>query len=90
MVSNQQITGNAQGFYDLNFPISNSAHTGQWTALVYTDPKKDPIGMITFAVEDFVPSRLLVSLKSEKIQVVPAEVFVINANAKCTHLALMG
>ena len=82
VVSNQQITGNAQGFYDLTFPIANSAHTGQWTALVYTDPKKDPIGMITFAVEDFVPSRLLVSLKSEKIQVVPAEVFVINANAK--------
>eukprot|EP01037_Dinobryon_pediforme_P011332 gene11332-11420_t len=56
--------------------------TTKTSETVYTDPKKDPIGMITFAVEDFVPSRLLVSLKSEKIQVVPAEVFVINANAK--------
>ncbi|MBY0463187.1 MAG: hypothetical protein K2Q34_08405, partial [Alphaproteobacteria bacterium] len=82
VVSNQQITGNTLGFYDLTFPISSSAHTGQWTALVYTDPKKDPIGKLTFAVEDFVPSRLLVSLKSEKTQVAPSESFVINASAK--------
>ncbi|MBY0280557.1 MAG: alpha-2-macroglobulin family protein [Alphaproteobacteria bacterium] len=82
VVSTQQITGNAQGFYDLIFPLSSSAHTGQWTALVYTDPKKDPIGTLTFSVEDFVPSRLLVSLKSEKTQVAPSEPFAINANAK--------
>lgn len=82
IISNQQVTGNEQGFYDLTFPLSSSAHTGQWTALAYTDPKKEPIGKLTFAVEDFVPSRLLVSLKSEKTAITPLEPFVINANAK--------
>lgn len=57
--------GNALGFYEVTVPISNAARTGQWTVYAYTDVKKDPIGTLNFSVEDFVPSRILVSLKTD-------------------------
>ena len=57
------LTGNAHGYYELTLPLSPSARTGQWTVQVFADPKADPIGQVQFAVEDFVPTRLLVSAK---------------------------
>ncbi|MBX9804138.1 MAG: alpha-2-macroglobulin family protein [Alphaproteobacteria bacterium] len=58
------VVGNAHGYYDLNLPLSPSARTGQWTVQVFVDPKGEPIGETKFSVEDFVPTRLLVTLKS--------------------------
>jgi uncharacterized protein YfaS (alpha-2-macroglobulin family) len=60
----QTLTGNAQGFYEWQLPLSPSSRTGQWSVQVFIDPKKDPIGHTKFSVEDFVPTRLLVTLKS--------------------------
>ncbi len=60
------LTGNDLGFYELALPLSGSARTGQWTVLAYADVKKDAIGRATFAVEDFVPSRILIQMKSDK------------------------
>lgn len=59
-------TGNEVGFYEKEVPLSSSARTGRWSILCYTDVKKDPIGRLNFAVEDFVPSRILVKLESDK------------------------
>jgi uncharacterized protein YfaS (alpha-2-macroglobulin family) len=60
----ETLTGNAHGFYELTLPLSPSSRTGQWTVQVFADPKADPIGQVRFSVEDFVPTRLLVTLKS--------------------------
>lgn len=65
-VSRQVINGSAFGFYEYAIPLNESTRTGQWTVLAFADVKKDPIGRVNFSVEDFVPSRIVVKLKSEK------------------------
>lgn len=64
VVQTETLAGNAHGYYELNTPLSPSSRTGQWTVQVFADPKADPIGQTQFSVEDFVPTRLLVTLKS--------------------------
>lgn len=72
-VSEQTLVGNKLGFYELSLPLISSAKTGLWTILAYSDPKKDPIGRASFLVEDFVPSRILVSLKTKDTAIIPKE-----------------
>lgn len=67
----QTLSGNAHGFYELILPLSPSSRTGQWAVQVFADPKADAIGQVHFSVEDFVPTRLLVTLKS------PESLFVL-------------
>ena len=54
--------GQAGGFH-LTVPISASARTGTWSAYAYLDPAGQPVGSITFLVEEVVPARIEVSLK---------------------------
>lgn len=65
-VASHVLTGSDLGYYELPFALSSSTRTGQWTVLAYADPKKDPIGRVNFAVQDFVPSRVLVQLKANE------------------------
>lgn len=74
--------GNKLGFYELTLPIASSARTGQWTLLAYTDIKKDPIGTLNFSVEDFVPSRVLVSLKSESKFLTPDQPITVQVEGR--------
>ena len=66
VVQSVTLTGSDLGFYELSIPLSGASRTGQWTVLAFADVKKNPIGRATFSVEDFVPSRILVQLKSDK------------------------
>ncbi|MGI9405887.1 MAG: alpha-2-macroglobulin family protein, partial [Hyphomicrobiaceae bacterium] len=43
--------------------LASTAMTGTWRARLYTDPKADPVGDVSFLVEDFVPERLSMTLR---------------------------
>lgn len=61
----QQVTDQGGGSYSLDVPLADSAYTGTWTAEAYVDPKGQAIGSTVFQVEDFVPARIRVDLKTE-------------------------
>jgi len=63
--------GNGGRVYD--FALAASAMTGTWRARVYGDPKADPIGEVSFLVEDFVPERLEMDLKPVSKVLVPGK-----------------
>jgi len=60
-----QVADQGGGAYSLDVPLSDSAYTGSWTAEAYVDPKGQAIGSTTFQVEDFVPARIRVELKTD-------------------------
>lgn len=51
--------------YQSDIALPRSAPTGRWTALMYTDPKAKPVAEMAFSVEDFVPERLDLTLKTD-------------------------
>lgn len=81
-VGRYTLKGNAVGFYELEIPLSSVTRTGQWTVVAYVDPKKPPVGQMQFAVEDFVPSRMLVSLKGDKNLLTPKQPVQVTASAR--------
>lgn len=78
-VGRYTVKGNRLGFYELTIPLSTAARTGQWTVLAYLDPKKPAIGEVHFSVEDFVPSRMLVSLKAAQPLLTPKNAIEVTA-----------
>jgi hypothetical protein len=81
-VGRYTLKGNEVGFYELEIPLSSSTRTGQWTVVAYIDPKKPPVGQVQFAVEDFVPSRMLVSLKEDKKLLTPKQPVQVTVSAR--------
>ncbi|MGO4728674.1 MULTISPECIES: MG2 domain-containing protein [unclassified Inquilinus] len=61
----QQVSDAGGGSYSLAVPLADSAYTGTWTAEAYVDPKGQAIGSTSFQVEDFVPARIRVDLKTD-------------------------
>lgn len=52
----------AQGYAAANILLPRSAPRGRWTAIVQADGVDEPVGKITFGVEDFAPQRLAVEI----------------------------
>lgn len=52
----------AQGYAAANVVLPRSAPRGRWTAIVQADGVEDPVGKVTFGVEDFAPQRLAVEI----------------------------
>jgi len=50
------------GAYETSLDLARSAPTGRWQAELRVDPDADPVATLAFAVEDFVPERLDLSL----------------------------
>lgn len=82
VVQTETLTGNAHGYYELSMPLSTSSRTGQWTVQVFVDPKAEPIGQVQFSVEDFVPTRLLVTLKSSDPLIVLGKTLPIDVEGR--------
>ncbi|WP_088157545.1 alpha-2-macroglobulin [Inquilinus limosus] len=61
----QQATDQGGGSYSIDVPLADSAYTGTWIAEAYVDPKGQAIGSTPFQVEDFVPARIRVDLKTD-------------------------
>jgi len=52
----------AQGYAAANIVLPAGAPRGRWTAIVQADGVDDPVGKVTFGVEDFAPQRLAVDV----------------------------
>lgn len=52
----------AQGYAAANIVLPASAPRGRWTAIVQADGVDEPVGKVTFGVEDFAPQRLAVEI----------------------------
>lgn len=59
------LTDGGAGGYEATLPISATAQTGNWTAAGYLDPAGKPVGTLVFQVEEVVPARIEVALKSD-------------------------
>lgn len=78
----QQVSDQGGGSYSLDVPLADSAYTGTWTAEAYVDPKGQAIGSTAFQVEDFVPARIRVDLKTEAKDLRVAKPAVVTIDAQ--------
>ncbi|NKM69799.1 alpha-2-macroglobulin family protein [Rhizobium laguerreae] len=59
------------GGYTVDFPTQENAMRGTWTMNIYTDPKASAIATKSFLVDDFVPDRTEMEIKTEAKEVGP-------------------
>lgn len=74
--------GPALGGYHTRIPMPLNARTGVWTVKAYIDPKGEPVGQISFQVEDFVPQRLKLELSSTAPVLKPGEPVRVDINGR--------
>ncbi|MFO1372695.1 MAG: MG2 domain-containing protein [Candidatus Competibacteraceae bacterium] len=72
----------ALGGYHVRVPLALNARTGAWTVKAYTDPKGDPVGQVSFQVEDFVPQRLKLELNAAAPVLKPGEATTVNISGR--------
>jgi uncharacterized protein YfaS (alpha-2-macroglobulin family) len=72
---------NAEGSFEISFQLPDYAQTGGYIAEVYTGSKQ-LIGTYRFSVEEFVPDKIRVTLKSDKKSTIPGETVSINVDAE--------
>ena len=72
----------ALGGYHVQLPLALNARTGTWTVKAYADPKGEPVGQVSFQVEDFVPQRLKLELSSPASVLKPGEPAVVDINGR--------
>jgi uncharacterized protein YfaS (alpha-2-macroglobulin family) len=64
-------TDSRLGGHAVDLPLQTNAMRGTWTMQVLTDPKGKPVSEKPFQVDDFVPDRLALDLKSTAEAVTP-------------------
>lgn len=64
IVTQTTLQSNRVGHSSLDLPLLPQARTGKWEITVHLNPNESPIGRAAFQVEDFVPVRLLIRLKT--------------------------
>ncbi|MBS1226004.1 MAG: hypothetical protein H6R24_2682, partial [Proteobacteria bacterium] len=72
----------ALGGYHVQLPLALNARTGTWTVKAYADPKGEPVGQVSFQVEDFVPQRLKLELSSPAPVLKPGEPVIVDINGR--------
>ncbi|NJM13200.1 MAG: alpha-2-macroglobulin, partial [Synechococcaceae cyanobacterium SM1_2_3] len=72
----------ALGGYHVQLPLALNARTGTWTVKAYADPKGEPVGQVSFQVEDFVPQRLKLELSSAALALKPGEPATVDINGR--------
>lgn len=72
---------NSEGSFEISFQLPVYAQTGGYIAEVYTGSKQ-LIGTYRFSVEEFVPDKIRVILKSDKKTTIPGETVSINVDAE--------
>jgi uncharacterized protein YfaS (alpha-2-macroglobulin family) len=78
----EQASDQGGGSYSIDVPLADSAYTGTWTAEAFVDPKGQAIGSTPFQVEDFVPARIRVDLKTDAKDVRVAKPAVVAIDAQ--------
>ncbi|MGH6931287.1 MAG: MG2 domain-containing protein [Dongiaceae bacterium] len=64
LASEQMFNADRGGGYHIPLPISDAALTGNWNVYAHIDPKGPAVGSTSFLVEDVVPARIEVKVKS--------------------------
>ena len=72
---------NEQGSFELSFTLPEFAQTGGYSADVYTGDKQ-LIGSYKFSVEEFVPDKIRVNVKSDKEKTKPGDKVKIDVAAE--------
>ncbi|MBE0571367.1 MAG: alpha-2-macroglobulin family protein, partial [Ignavibacteriaceae bacterium] len=72
---------NEQGSFELSFTLPEFAQTGGYSADVYTGDKQ-LIGSYKFSVEEFVPDKIRVNVKSDKAKTKPGDKVNIDVSAE--------
>ena len=72
---------NSQGSFELTFTLPEYAQTGSYSADVYTGSKQ-LIGSYKFKVEEFVPDKIRVNVKSDKDKTEPGDKITIDVAAE--------
>jgi len=62
--------------------MPKSARRGRWTVTAHLDPKAPPVGRVEFAIEDFVPEKLKVSVRSATALLSASEAAAIDVAAE--------
>ncbi|MDM9620635.1 alpha-2-macroglobulin family protein [Rhizobium sp. S96] len=70
------------GGYTIDFAVQDNAMRGTWTMNVHTDPKGSPIATKSFLVDDFVPDRTDMEIKTEAKVIGPDTPATINISGK--------
>ncbi|MGO7038434.1 MG2 domain-containing protein [Rhizobium acaciae] len=70
------------GGYTVDFPTQENAMRGTWTMNIYTDPKGSAIATKSFLVDDFVPDRTDMEIKTEAKEVGPDTPATITVSGK--------
>lgn len=70
------------GGYAIDLPVQENAMRGTWTMNIHTDPKGSPIATKTFLVDDFVPDRTDMEIKTEAKVIGPETSATINISGK--------
>ncbi|MBY5409702.1 hypothetical protein HFO98_14735 [Rhizobium leguminosarum] len=70
------------GGYTVDFPTQETAMRGTWTMNIYTDPKGSAIATKSFLVDDFVPDRTDMQIKTEAKEVGPDTPATITVSGK--------
>ncbi|MBY5402875.1 alpha-2-macroglobulin family protein [Rhizobium leguminosarum] len=70
------------GGYSVDFPAQENAMRGTWTMNIYTDPKGSAIATKSFLVDDFVPDRTDMEIKTEAKEVGPDTPATITVSGK--------
>ncbi|MBY5780273.1 hypothetical protein HFN59_24670 [Rhizobium leguminosarum] len=70
------------GGYTVDFPTQENAMRGTWTMNIYTDPKGSAIATKSFLVDDFVPDRTEMEIKTEAKEVGPDTPATITVSGK--------
>ncbi len=76
------LTEGKNGGFHLPVPISVGARTGSWTALAYLDPAGPPVGSVSFLVEEVVPARIEVKLRSSTPSLEPGTPLTVSVDAR--------
>lgn len=72
---------NAQGSFELSFTLPDYAQTGNYSADVYTGSKQ-LVGSYKFSVEEFVPDKIRVNVKSDKENTKPGDKVIVDVSVE--------
>ena len=64
-IQRETAQGDPQGGFGFDIPLSAAARSGSWSVTAHLDPEGESVGETAFLVEDFVPQRIGLELKSD-------------------------
>ncbi len=80
ILTEQRKTPNEQGAFEISLPIPDYALTGRYNVSLLIGEEEE-IGHGRFSVEEFIPDRMKVTLKADRIDYFPGEDATINVDA---------